>query len=209
MVEVICNFSAIVLAGGKSSRFGSPKAFAKLGHLTMIERVLGALQPHFHEILVASKNSDAFAGLPMRAVRDLGEGMEGPLVGLYAGLRESRSEYNFVTACDMPFLSGDLIRNFCRQAATFNGPGWLVWRDQVQPLFGVYPSNILGLVQRLMEQGERGLRVIEEVTPVLRVTWESLSPSDPYARTCLDIDTPEEFRSACEWVQQQSGSLHA
>ncbi len=97
--------TAVVLAGGKSTRMGQNKALLKMGKKTMIERVIDPLQKIFENIIVVTDNPKEYAMLKnVKFVQDYFDtGEKNSLIGLYTGLIESKTDYVFVTACDMPF----------------------------------------------------------------------------------------------------------
>ncbi|WP_228378668.1 molybdenum cofactor guanylyltransferase [Treponema endosymbiont of Eucomonympha sp.] len=99
--------SALILAGGKSSRMGYDKKQLRLGGASVFESLVARLKTAFGEVLVSANEPLALPGVT--ALRD-GIG-SGPLAGVYQGLLRCGSDYLYVTACDMPFLSLDYIRH--------------------------------------------------------------------------------------------------
>jgi len=97
---MILGFSGIVLAGGRSSRFGSDKARAPWLGRPMILSVIETLRPLFSPLLVVAKRPSQYKalGLGVQVVED--ESPEShPLIGILSGLARSGSEYGFVCAC--------------------------------------------------------------------------------------------------------------
>ena len=99
---------AAVLAGGKSSRFGSNKALALWKGEILIERIIRQLRESFDHVMIISDDPEsyAFTGCPVYP-DPLSE--KGPRAGLCSALEHCGGEYVFLTACDMPFVSGKLI----------------------------------------------------------------------------------------------------
>jgi len=104
--------AGVILAGGKSSRFGANKALHQLDGVPLVSRVAAALEPLFEERLLVTNSPDAYRFLGWPMTGDLYPGA-GPLAGIHAALSSIRSEYCFVAACDMPNLDPRLIRLFC------------------------------------------------------------------------------------------------
>ncbi len=103
----MADLTAIILAGGRSRRFGSNKALAKVNGRTMIEHIIAAAAPLADELLISGNPHDlAFLGLPV--VPDL-HADAGPAAGLYAALRRSSHDKNLVLACDMPLIDRPLL----------------------------------------------------------------------------------------------------
>ncbi|MDO8525689.1 MAG: molybdenum cofactor guanylyltransferase, partial [Candidatus Omnitrophota bacterium] len=104
--------TGIVLAGGKAARMrGScDKAFLKVGGKTIIDRQLKALRNIFKEIMIVTNSPDRYKDRKgVKIIPDLVR-EKGPLGGIYSGLSASGSFYNFVTACDMPFINEGLVK---------------------------------------------------------------------------------------------------
>ncbi|MBN1150988.1 molybdenum cofactor guanylyltransferase [candidate division WOR-3 bacterium] len=100
--------AAVILAGGKSTRFGSDKAFAKFGDSTLVESVFYCLKKIFENIIIVTNNPGHFPRFDALIVKDRVAG-KGPLGGIYTGLKMSISPRIFVFACDMPFLNEGFI----------------------------------------------------------------------------------------------------
>src|SRR3990172_7877780 len=100
--------TGIVLSGGESRRMGADKAFLKLAGIPMIEHVLRAMREVCGSVIIVTKKPHLYAGFNAKVVTDADD-RQGPLTGIYSGLLGSTDEYNFVAACDMPFLNPRLI----------------------------------------------------------------------------------------------------
>lgn len=133
--------NAIILSGGKSSRFGSDKAFIKLKGAPLIKRQIKLLKSIFKRIIVVTNNPKDYKFRGIKVVKDIISGC-GPLSGIHAGLVASDSLYNFVVACDMPNLNLKLIKYMMRKTNAF---------DVVVPhlakgyetLFAIYSKNCI------------------------------------------------------------------
>src|SRR3989338_5642445 len=109
------SMTAIVLAGGKATRMGGRnKAFLKIGGKTIIENLLDKLNPIFGKILIIANVPAQFnqslvtSYQNTKIISDIIP-EKGPLGGIYTGLMTSRAKFNFVIACDMPFIDIWLI----------------------------------------------------------------------------------------------------
>ncbi|MEQ1604991.1 MAG: molybdenum cofactor guanylyltransferase [Pyrinomonadaceae bacterium] len=107
---------AFILIGGRSSRFGADKAFADFEGKTLAQRSVEVVEtalPSANPRFVVSNESQFAVELIFRlgrpVVADLKPGF-GAWSGLHAALAYSSSEWTFVLACDLPFVSAELIR---------------------------------------------------------------------------------------------------
>lgn len=125
-----------VLAGGRSSRFGSDKALARLPDgRTLLDHAIASLSPHVATMVVCGRSHDGITGLADRPAADLG-----PLGGLNAALHhalERGFDAVLTTGCDMPVYPATL-------AAALTGAGSAILRDQ--PLLGHWPATLAPLL---------------------------------------------------------------
>lgn len=100
--------SAIILAGGKSTRMGFDKQLLRLRERSLIEGLIRRLGGSFDETIVVTNRPELYIGLADKITGDIIPDM-GPLSGIHAGLSAASSEYSFVIACDMPQINTKYI----------------------------------------------------------------------------------------------------
>jgi molybdopterin-guanine dinucleotide biosynthesis protein A len=117
--------TAVVLAGGRSTRFGeADKAVADLAGTPMIRRVIDRLAPAVDAVVINCRAAqraaiaDALDGaaVPVSFAED-DYPDEGPMAGMATGLRAVEGAYAFVVACDMPFVDADFVDYLFERAA--------------------------------------------------------------------------------------------
>jgi molybdopterin-guanine dinucleotide biosynthesis protein A len=152
--------TAIILAGGKSTRMGQDKSMLPISSQPMIEYICNQLRPNFKQILISTNADDVskYAFLGVDAVVDKVAGM-GPLMGISSALEASANEVNFVIGCDIPEVDMDFVREMCRQARRFEAVVPRIGPNQYEPLFGVYRKSILDSINKTLGAGKR--RVVE------------------------------------------------
>lgn len=148
-----------VLAGGRSRRYGSDKALAELGGLTLSERAVRAVRPVARRVgIIANDGSNPVEGVPVRP--DLVRGA-GPLAGILTALEwagEEGLEGAIVLATDMPFVPSGLLRELAAlldegAAVVPASPG----PRGLEPLCAVYGMRCLAPVRSALERGERAV----------------------------------------------------
>jgi molybdopterin-guanine dinucleotide biosynthesis protein A len=110
--------TGVLLVGGASTRFGSPKALARLDGETLAERAWRTLGEACDERLAVGKLNDGLE-LPF-AVGDDGSDVRAPLAGIVAGLRAAPTDVAVMLPVDAPLVTAALIRNLadaCADAA--------------------------------------------------------------------------------------------
>lgn len=142
--------AGVLLVGGASRRFGSPKALAVYEGETLSERAHRILAEAFDRVLVVGKAPDELA-LPFPVVDD-GSDLRAPIVGVAAGLREARAEVCVVLPTDMPHVTPALLRSL---AAAAEGMEAAV--PQTGPLPGAYRRTALPVLERSIAVGALAL----------------------------------------------------
>ena len=101
------NFTAIILAGGQSSRMGANKALVEYMGRPLIEYAIDLARLFTNDILLIANNHDLdFLGIPVVSDEYT---VKAPLAGIHAGLKSGSSAWNLVLSCDMPNLTKELI----------------------------------------------------------------------------------------------------
>ena len=109
------NILGIILAGGKSSRFGEDKSIAKLGDKTLLDHTINKIENEFTEILLISNNKEFnFKNNKIHVVEDCIQGQLGPLVGILTSMKwviSNKKNYKWIASfpCDTPFFDIKLI----------------------------------------------------------------------------------------------------
>ncbi|MFW5951113.1 MAG: molybdenum cofactor guanylyltransferase, partial [Gemmatimonadota bacterium] len=108
----------VILAGGQSRRYGSPKALAEVGGARIIDRVRTALERTTTDVVLSANEPELFQDLGLPTFPDARPGL-GPLAGIYTALlraREAGRPGILVVACDMPFPCEPLLERLRRDA---------------------------------------------------------------------------------------------
>ncbi len=143
--------SGVLLAGGKSSRFGTDKALAKLENKALIQRAVDLLKSVFTDVYVIVNPKDDYSFLDgINIYNDLIPNC-GPMGGIYTALKKSESKYNFVMACDMPALNQQFLNLILAQPRDYDVlvP---IWQGRKEPLVAVYKKNCLTVVKENLER---------------------------------------------------------
>jgi molybdopterin-guanine dinucleotide biosynthesis protein A len=167
--------SGVVLVGGASSRFGSPKALARVGNETFVDRARRVLGEVCDDVLVVGKSGE----LPFDVIDDASE-VRAPIAGVVAGLRAAAHDIVVFLPVDCPRITPEVIRalgDACRDAAV----------PQTGPLPGAWAKSALPVLERRLANGPVALyRAYEE----LDVAELDLDP-----QLLADVDTPGDFEN--------------
>ena len=152
---MICKgkYTAIILAGGKSSRMGTSKAFLPINGKPAVENTVNLLNPYFDEILISANDQKAFNYLDKPVIEDVIK-EQGPLAGIYSALQHSKNEKNFVIACDIPEINMDFVEIMLDFSKDFDIVIPLN-NDKFEPLFAVYSKQVIPVIEQLLQTESR------------------------------------------------------
>ncbi len=173
---------------------GRPKAWLPFDDEPLISHVVRVLRHEFDDVVVVSAPAQELPALPARAVVDE-VAYQGPVGGIYYGLRAVVQEICFVTACDVPFLNVALIQSLLSRSADFDVvvP---VWLERLQPLHAVYRKNILPVLgQQLEEKKLRPAFLYDKVRTDI-VAEAEVRRVDPEGLSFFNVNTPDDYQQA-------------
>jgi len=183
---MIAQVAGVILAGGKSSRFGSNKALALHQGDALIQGITRRLAGLFPETLIITNTPEdyAFLGWPMAA--DQYQNC-GPLAGIHAALRTTSQPRAFVCGCDMPLVNPELIRFLCELPGDHEVA--LPWLPEgPEPLYAVYSKKILPLIEENLNAGQYKLGGLYEKLRIRKVTTEEILQVLPDLTTFQNIN---------------------
>jgi len=193
--------TAIILAGGKSSRIGSDqdKAMLKLNGKRLIDIVISKLKHIVEDNIIIIGPPEKYPSYK-QVVPDLFN-QRGLLVGLYSGLKASASRYNFVVGCDMPFLKVELLRYMGDKVDSNDIIIPRYAKSYVEPLCAIYSKTCLEIMKRNIEAGILSIRRIFPYLKVKYIEEEEIKRIDPELNSFFNINYKEDFIRAEELIK--------
>ncbi len=183
--------TAVILAGGKSSRMGSNKAFLKLKGKTFIEGQIDLLREMFDEIFISANTPSEYEYLNLPVFKDIYPD-KGPLCGIYTSLVNSDSVNTFMLACDMPFVESGLIKHLKGFTKEYDV---VVPKSErgLEPLHAFYSKNCIDPIKR--ELDGNNLRIISFFphVNVKIVELDSLAASDSFKDSIKNLNTRDDY----------------
>lgn len=153
--QKIKDCSAVILAGGKNSRYGGfHKAFLRFDNEFLIQRDLKLLTSLFEEVIIVANQMEMFAQFQVPVFPDIFK-ERGPLAGIHSALNHINSDAAFIVGCDMPFLSKELIqkvyRNYKSSTKDFCIPSN---KGMIEPLHGIYSKKSFLALENFLNQNK-------------------------------------------------------
>jgi molybdopterin-guanine dinucleotide biosynthesis protein A len=183
--------TGVILAGGKSTRYGTNKAFAQVQGVRVIERAIRVMGSVCPRLLLVTNTPTEYAYLHLPMVEDLIKGL-GPLGGIYTGLEVIDDENGLFVACDMPFLREDLLRYLVTLRGDFDAVvprvNWMV-----EPLHALYSKKCLPSIRKLIRSQElQTLKFFKNIS-VRYMEEEEIRKIDPDLKSFFNINRPEDL----------------
>jgi molybdopterin-guanine dinucleotide biosynthesis protein A len=145
------NITGFVLAGGKSSRFGTEKGLFAWRGLPLVTYSLSLLEDFCSRVYINTLNHD-YEAFGKQIVADEHTDM-GPLAGIAACLKFSQTPWNFFLPCDMPLIPAGLIQHILTFRRGNEAVIPLDFNQLPEPLIGVYHKRALSTAEEKLKQG--------------------------------------------------------
>ena len=171
------DLTGVLLVGGASTRFGSPKPLARLNGESLADRAWRLLAEACGERLAVGKAADGLE-LPFDVLDD-GEAARAALAGIVAGLRHATNEIAVIVPVDMPWLTPGLLLELADACADAAAP-------RRSPLPAAYRKTALPVLERRLAEGAYALHEALAELGAVRL---------PVDETLLDnVNTPDDLR---------------
>lgn len=186
--------TGVILAGGLSRRMGRDKALMTCGNQSLLERVRDRLLDHCDEILVVAPPDklETYGGVQAVSLVADASDLQGPLVGLRAGLAAARHELIFAVGCDMPALQAAAINLILHSEPQFDVVVPVIGGHR-EPLHARYSRRCLAAVDQVLEQGVRGIPSFYSEVSVHEIGEQELRQVDPQLISLTNINTLEQW----------------
>lgn len=197
-IEPAPDLTAFVLAGGKSRRMGSDKAFVMFKGQTLLARALQLAGAISNNVLIVGDSTRFSPFAPV--VEDFFTEC-GPLGGIHAALRASQTDLNLVLAVDLPFLSPELLQYLLTQARARHvlvtvpraGHG-------LHPLCAIYRRGFAELAESSLREGRYKIDALFHSASTNVIEEDVLQAAGFSPLFFLNLNTPEELADAQKTV---------
>tara|TARA_B100000214_G_C23861196_1_gene578155 strand:+ start:34 stop:645 length:612 start_codon:yes stop_codon:yes gene_type:complete len=192
------NILGIILAGGKSSRFGEDKSTVKLGNKTLLDHIVNKIENEFNEILVISNNKELnFQNKKIQVIEDCIKGQLGPLVGILTAMKwvkENKKDYRWVASfpCDTPFFDINLTNKL--KLKTNNTSKKLIFLNSEKKRHNIFGAWSIDLAEILENDLKKNFRKVEIWAD--KIGYESININIEKFDKFLNINTKKDFEKA-------------
>jgi len=200
------DLSAIILAGGKSSRIGQNKnkAHIKLFNKPLIHWVVSMLSsinnlPEENIIIVGPREKY----YQYKCVVEDIFPQKGPLGGIFSGLKASRSWHNIVVGCDMPLVEAKLLQYMKENIGSYD---IIIPRHNggyIEPLCAIYSKSCLNVMKKNIQSNVLSVRKIFSHLRVKFINDDEIRRFDPAFCSFFNVNFKTDFKKAEQLIKEK------
>ena len=196
------NILGVVLAGGKSQRFGEDKCQVKLGNKLLIDYILSEIIDEFEEVILISNNKIKYNhSNKISLVEDFKKGL-GPLGGILTAMKwikENNRNYKWISTfpSDTPFFKKQILDNFLNEIDSYEGKLFFINSNNTRHnIFGLWSIDLLERLEKDLYNGERKVEMWANKVGVKSINMK-FENKDPF----FNINTKEDLIKAEEYLK--------
>jgi molybdopterin-guanine dinucleotide biosynthesis protein A len=190
--------TGVILAGGENRRIPALKGFLSVEGKAIIERSIETLTGILGRTVISTNIPEKYFCFGLPLIGDI-KREKGPIIGILSALAATGEDSVFVVACDMPFVSGKLVRYMVESfEGQMTGDAHVdavipVFEGKTEPLFGVYTRGVMKPIEGMIHNGRKGLIAMLEDLRVNYITDEEVRAMDPKGASFVNINTMEDY----------------
>ena len=188
---------SVVLAGGKSKRFGEDKSQVKLEGKILIDYILSEIVDEFNEtLIVANQNINFVQSSKISLIKDFKEG-QGPLGGVLSAMKwikENKKKYSWISTfpVDTPFFTKKVLKSFYKNIKIDEGKLFFIRSKETRHnIFGLWSVDLMDQLESDLLKGDRKVELWANSMGVKTINIEYQN-IDPF----FNINTKEDLEIA-------------
>ena len=192
------NILAVVLAGGKSRRFGRDKSQVKLGDKILIDYILSEILDFYNDILIVANEPIKFLDSnKITLIEDIRKGL-GPLGGVFSAMkwvRDNKKDYEWVSTfpVDTPFFKKDHLSKFYKEIDLNKSKLFFMKSKNTRHnIFGLWSLELFEKLESALNSGDRKVELWANEIGVKTIDFEHENNKDPF----FNINTMEDLEIA-------------
>ncbi|HZK88223.1 MAG TPA: molybdenum cofactor guanylyltransferase [Anaerovoracaceae bacterium] len=190
--------TAVVLAGGKSSRLSFDKqAFNIKGNLMPVF-IADCLSVEFERVIIVSNKPELYRNnCPYEVISDTWVGL-GPKAGILTGLKHATDEFVYFTGCDMPFVNLPFIRYMKKLISGANKDLSVVLsikNGYYEPFNAFYSKNLIPVLLAQLNSNNNKISNCYSEDSMIRINEITQAVFDPHGLMFINLNTPKDFEA--------------
>ena len=192
------NILAVVLAGGKSQRFGRDKSQVKLGSKMLIDYILNEIKDVYKDILIVTNEPIKFLDLDkISLTSDIQKGL-GPLGGVYSAMKwvkDNKKNYKWISTfpIDTPFFKRKHLNRFYKEIDLDKSKLFFMKSKNTRHnIFGLWSLELIEKLEFALNKGDRKVELWANEMGVKTIDFDHEKNKDPF----FNINTEEDLKTA-------------
>ena len=192
------NILAVVLAGGKSQRFGRDKSQVKLGDKILIDYILNEIKDIYKDILIVTNEPIKFLDLDkISLTSDIQKGL-GPLGGVYSAMKwvkDNKKNYKWISTfpIDTPFFKRKHLNRFYKEIDLDKSKLFFMKSKNTRHnIFGLWSLELIEKLEFALNKGDRKVELWANEMGVKTIDFDHEKNKDPF----FNINTEEDLKTA-------------
>jgi len=202
--------SGVILAGGKNSRVnGQNKTFFDIGTTSIFEQIYAVMNMFFDDLIVVTRSPELFLKWDIAIFPDFFQ-PHCPLNGIYTGLLYAQHPQVFVVACDIPFISQNLIEYMCSTYDTKFDVYYPQTSKGNEPLFAIYSRRCLNCFKNRLQMEKFKITNAFKSLKTEVVNESTLNNMGISLQSFFNVNTSQdliEANSLCNKTKQYNDSM--
>ncbi|MBD3184373.1 NTP transferase domain-containing protein [Candidatus Poribacteria bacterium] len=196
------DITGIILAGGRGKRLGyRNKALLEIGGKQIIQRIIETLSEVTDRIMIMTNFPEDFTHLEFPTFSDIIPN-SGPLGGIYTGLKITKTQYNIILACDMPFIQPFILNKIIDNIEDYDiiVP---VTPDGYHPTTAIYSKNCLDTIEKQIQSGHLKISSIFSQLKVKAIEFAKIH-DDNNLLVFFNVNTHKDYMKAVDMVEKDN-----
>jgi len=184
--------TAIILAGGQSSRMGFDKQLLRIHRRRLMDSIINSLKEEFEDIIIVTNRPELYKDFNETIIEDIIK-YKGPLGGIHAGLSIAESRYAFVVACDMPRLNLEYIKYMKDRLEDENSLGCVTqYGNWIEPFSAFYSVDLKDNIERYLRTSRRSINGLIRDLNITYVSEADARKFSPNWEMFLNLNTKKD-----------------
>ena len=199
--------TGVILSGGLSTRLnGKNKAFISVGGMRILDRLYRIFSDLFNETILVTNDPRQFVKWDLTIVTDIFQ-VRSSLTGIHTGLFYMKNSFGFFTACDIPFLSKDLVAILIENIEANKDIIMPETTAGLEPLCAIYSKRCLNTAEHHIKQNKFKIQQALGKHRWKIISESKLRSKDPELISFFNINTPQDLAKAEEMAAE--GKVHS
>ena len=187
MNSIVKDCTGVILAGGENKRMPVLKAFIEVEGEKIIERNLKIMKQLFKETFIVTNQPELYIYLKTPLLGDVYD-IRGPMTGIFTSLLNSSNKWVFVSACDMPFINGELIKYMASKRDNYDAVVPMQ-KNKIEPLFAFYSKQLMPSMEKAIFSNKTGSKDFLRDKRVKYIFNREIKGIDAKAMSFINLNT--------------------